>query len=105
MGAAKRPGLRMNGRGLTVERRTMFMSWRGRTAVAVGLILTGCVAPSAHAQGISSAFTAPARSQLPLYRFWNGGGSMDPATFNRELDEIAANGGGGIEASTFSTQN
>src|SRR4051812_16430886 len=30
---------------------------------------------------------------------------MDPATFNRELDEIAANGGGGIEASTFSTQN
>src|SRR4051812_12124338 len=81
------------------------MGWRGRTALAVGLILTGCVAPSAHAEGISSAFTAPARSQLPLYRFWNGGGSMDPATFNRELAEVAANGGGGVEAWRFSAAN
>jgi hypothetical protein len=30
---------------------------------------------------------------------------MDPTTFNHELDEMAANGAGGIEASTFSTQN
>src|SRR3954468_11701060 len=61
--------------------------------------------PPAHADAISSAFAAPARSQLPLYRFWNGGGSLDPATFNHELDEMVANATGGIEASTFSTQN
>src|SRR3954470_20209052 len=75
----------------------------------VGLMLAGGIAavatPAAHADAISSAFAAPARSQLPLYRFWNGGGSMDPATFNAELDEMAANGAGGLEASTFSTQN
>jgi len=46
---------------------------------------------------MSSAFAAPARSQLPLYRFWNGGGSMDPATFNNELDEMAANGAQGSD--------
>src|SRR4051812_29763041 len=75
----------------------------------VGLMLAGGIAavatPAAHADAISSAFAAPARSQLPLYRFWNGGGSMDPVTFNHELDEMAANGAGGLEASTFSTQN
>ena len=78
---------------------------RGRP-IAVGLLLAaGFTAPSAHADAISSAFAAPARSQLPLYRFWNGGGSLDPATFNHELDEMAANATGGIEASTFSTQS
>src|SRR3954447_13436873 len=75
----------------------------------VGLMLAGGIAavatPAAHADGINSAFAAPARSQLPLYRFWNGGGSLDPAPLHHEVDEIAANGGGGIEASTFSTQN
>src|SRR3954465_13426589 len=80
---------------------------RGRPTV-VGLLLAAGLAPTAtppaHADAISSAFAAPARSQLPLYRFWNGGGSMDPATFNAELDEMAANGAGGLEASTFSTQ-
>ena len=78
-------------------------------SAALSLVLVGgaaaAAAPSAHADAMSSAFAAPARSQLPLYRFWNGGGSMDPATFNRELDEMAANGAGGLEASTFSTQN
>jgi hypothetical protein len=78
-------------------------------SVVVGLLLAGGVAgaipPAADADAISDAFAAPARSELPLYRFWNGGGSMDPATFNRELDEMAANGAGGLEASTFSTQN
>jgi hypothetical protein len=83
------------------------MLWRGKAAVAAGLIPVGVVTatPTAQADDISSAFAAPARSQLPLYRFWNGGGSLDPATFNRELDEMAANGAGGIEASTLSTQN
>ncbi len=86
------------------------MIGRGRhahTLVAAGLVLIGVVtaAPAARADEMSSAFAAPARSQLPLYRFWNGGGSMDPATFDHELDEMAANGAGGIEASTFSTQN
>jgi hypothetical protein len=78
------------------------------SAVVGVLLAAGIVAAAAtqaHADAISSAFAAPARSQLPLYRFWNGGGSMDPATFNAELDEMAANGAGGLEASTFSTQN
>src|SRR3954469_2195853 len=78
---------------------------RGMSTAVLVLALAGCAAAPAQAEPISSAFAAPARSQLPLYRFWNGGGSMDPATFNHELDEMAANATGGIEASTFSTQN
>ena len=81
---------------------------RGTATVAGVMVACGIVAvaaPPARADAISGAFAAPARSQLPLYRFWNGGGSMDPATFNSELDEMAANGAGGLEASTFSTQN
>jgi hypothetical protein len=80
-----------------------------RRPLLAGVVLVAGVAalgtPAAHADAISSAFAAPGRSQLPLYRFWNGGGSLDPATFNRELDEMAANATGGIEASTFSTQS
>src|SRR3954469_5164045 len=78
---------------------------RGMSTAVLVLALAGCAAAPARADQMSSAFAAPARSQLPLYRFWNGGGSMDPATFDHELDEMAANGTGGIEASTFSTQN
>ena len=60
-------------------------------SLAASLVLAGGVvvamAPAAHADAMSSAFAAPARSQLPLYRFWNGGGSMDPATFTGIKDE------------------
>ena len=74
-------------------------------ALAVG-VTAALAAPAARAADtVGSNFANPSISERPMYRFWNGGGSMDPATFNNELDQIKANGGGGIEASTFSTQN
>src|SRR3954452_12253889 len=84
------------------------MQVRLRGGLALGVLLVasgiGIAAPAAHADAMNNAFGNPGRSERPLYRFWNGGGSLDEPTFNRELDEIAANGAAGIEASTFSTQ-
>src|SRR3954451_9066882 len=81
---------------------------RLRGGLALGVLLVGAAAgidaPGAYADAMNSPFGNPARSERPLFRFWNGGGSLDEPTFNRELDEIAANGAAGIEASTFSTQ-
>ena len=45
------------------------------------------------------AFAEPPRSVAPRFRWWWPNGQVDPAEIAREVDEVAAIGGGGLEVS------
>ena len=56
------------------------------------------VSPSGDAQW-RRLFASPPRSVAPRFRWWWPNGQVDPAEIAREVDEVAAIGGGGMEVS------
>jgi hypothetical protein len=101
------PGWGAPGAGAGFSRRA-FLSLGAAVAAAAAIPATARAAVTDGGDtGISpatspqwrQAFAAPPRSVAPRFRWWWPNGQVDPAEIAREVDEVAAVGGGGLEVS------
>ncbi|MGH3166787.1 MAG: glycosyl hydrolase [Trebonia sp.] len=101
------PGWGAPGAGAGFSRRA-FLSLGAAAAAAVALPVTARASVTGGGNaGVSASsarqwqqgFAAPPRSVAPRFRWWWPNGQVDPAEIAREVDEVAAVGGGGLEVS------
>lgn len=102
------PGWGAPGAGTEFSRRR-FLAFGAAAAAAAALPASAARAgtpgrglpgtPSADSAGWRQRFAVPPRSAAPRFRWWWPNGQVDPAEIAREVDEVAAIGGGGMEVS------
>jgi len=97
------PGWGAPGAGQEFSRRT-FLAFGAAAAAAVALPAGLARAAGARESGLAAAsdqwqksFAAPPRTVAPRFRWWWPNGQVDNAEIAREVDQVAAIGGGGLE--------